>query len=333
MILHPDILALLLSSVLICGMVLYAAALGARILRSWDIRSGSELQLSLERRTYLVSTVLTYALGFQLASLFLFIYTADAICSFFVGAMCAAGTLNVNAFGYPALALKTANFLLAGVWLVLNHADNRAEDYPLVRRKYALLLAMAPLLLLETVLVWMYFLGLRADVITSCCGSLFTAGAKGVVSEVAALPVRPAKIAFYLSTAATLYAGIRFLRSGAGGYLFAALSGAEFLVSLLALVSFVSLYIYQLPTHHCPFCVLQREYGYVGYLLYLSLLLGAVGGLGTGALMPFRGVPSLRAAVPAVQRALSAASLAGYGIFAGVASAYQLLPVFRLEGY
>jgi len=314
-------------------MALYSAALGARILRRWDIRSGSELQLSLERRTYLVSTVLAYALGFQLASLFLLVYTADAICSFFVGAMCAAGTFNVNGYGYPALALKTANFLLAGVWLILNHADNRAEDYPLVRRKYALLMVLAPLLLLETALLWGFFLGLRADVITSCCGSLFTAGAKGVVSELVGLPVRPMKIAFYLVTAATLIAGFRFRRSGKGGYLFAALSGVEFLVSLLALVSFISLYIYQLPTHHCPFCILQREYGYIGYLLYLSLLLGAVGGLGTGALMPFREVPSLRAAVPAVQRALTTASLVGYGIFAAVATAWQLFTAFRLEGY
>jgi hypothetical protein len=314
-------------------MAAYSAAHGARILRRWDIRSGSELQLSLERRTYLVSTVLAYALGFQLASLFLFVYTADAICSFFVGAMCAAGTLHVNAYGYPALALKTVNFLLAGVWLVLNHADNRAEDYPLVRRKYALLLAVAPMLLLETVLVWMYFLGLRADVITSCCGSLFTAGARGVASELSGLPVRPAKAAFYLVTAATLWAGVRFRRTGKGGYLFAVLAGSEFVVSLVAIVSFISLYVYQLPTHHCPFCILQGEYGYIGYPLYLSLLLGALGGLGVGAMMPFRAEESLRVAVPALQRRLALVSVTGYGVFAAVVTAYQLLPAFRLEGY
>ena len=54
--------------------------------------------------------------------------------------MCAAGTLNVNAYGYPTLVLKVLNCLLAGIWLILNHADNRADDYPLIRKKYALLL-------------------------------------------------------------------------------------------------------------------------------------------------------------------------------------------------
>ena len=44
--------------------------------------------------------------------------------------MCAAGTLNVNAYGYPALILKVVNAVLAGQWLILNHADNRVPDYP-----------------------------------------------------------------------------------------------------------------------------------------------------------------------------------------------------------
>lgn len=37
--------------------------LPARILRRWDINSGSELQLRLERRTYLISTLLGFSLG------------------------------------------------------------------------------------------------------------------------------------------------------------------------------------------------------------------------------------------------------------------------------
>ena len=50
-----------------------------------------------------------YALAFEILSLFLFIYTADDLHRLFVGAMCAAGTLYVNAFGYPALMLKVGN--------------------------------------------------------------------------------------------------------------------------------------------------------------------------------------------------------------------------------
>src|SRR3972149_261257 len=100
MIFHQAILALLIGSVLICFLLLYSAYYGIQILRRWDLPSGSELQLSLERRTYLLSTMIAYAFGFQLLSLFLFIYTADHLSPLFVGAMCAAGTLNVNGWGY-----------------------------------------------------------------------------------------------------------------------------------------------------------------------------------------------------------------------------------------
>ena len=66
-------------------------------------------------------------------SLFLFIYTADSLSPLFVGAMCAAGSFQVNGFGYPALLLKFAACLLAGLWLIVNHTDNKAYDYPLTR--------------------------------------------------------------------------------------------------------------------------------------------------------------------------------------------------------
>ena len=45
MILHPSILELISTSLLTGFMVLYASWYGARIIRTWDITSGSELQL------------------------------------------------------------------------------------------------------------------------------------------------------------------------------------------------------------------------------------------------------------------------------------------------
>ena len=140
MILHPAVLALLTMSLLVSIMVLMAGYSGVLILRSWDIRSGSELQLGLERRTYLISSILGYIFVFQILSLFLYIHTADNLHVLFVGAMCAAGTLNVNTYGYPVFILKILNFLLAGTWLILNYSDARGYDYPLIKPKYTLLL-------------------------------------------------------------------------------------------------------------------------------------------------------------------------------------------------
>jgi positive regulator of sigma E activity len=335
MILHPAVIALLLSSALISAMVLYASYFGFRIISKWDLNSGSELQLGLERRTYLVSTILSYVFFFELISFFLFIYTADNLCNLFVGAMCAAGTLNVNDYGYPALILKIVNFILAGVWLIMNYADNRAYDYPLIKTKYLLLLMIAPVMLSEAVVQGNYFIGLRADVITSCCGALFSTDIRGLTSEISALPAKPMKAAFFTGMSLTLVSGIYFYLKGykdkISGYLFSILSGSSFVISILSIISFISLYIYELPTHHCPFCILQKEYNYIGYPLYLALLAGGVSGMGIGALMPFRNIESLRETLPSIQRRLAIITLLSYLVFSAIVISKIVFSDFRLE--
>jgi hypothetical protein len=314
-------------------MVLYSAVYGAQILKRWDITSGSELQLSLERKTYLISTILSYFLGIQIISLFLFIFTVDSLCPLFVGAMCAVGTLTVNGFGYPTLVLKLVNFLLAGLWLIINHADNSGYDYPLIRKKYAFLMILTPLILAESALELTYFLQMKPDIITSCCGSLFSPASRGIASEIASAPSVTMKLAFYAATGLTLITGTTFILKRRLGYLFALLSGSTFIVSLAALISFISLYIYEMPSHHCPFCILQKEYHYVGYPLYATLLLGAVTGMGVGVLMPFRNRPSLVATLPDFQRRLALTSIISWLLFTLIATWPIVFSSFRLEGY
>jgi hypothetical protein len=324
-ILHPAVIANLLASFVTTFMVVYAAYYAAQILRHWNIRSGDELQLTLERKTYLISTLLTYVFGLQLLSLFLYVFTADALCPLFVGAMCAAGTLNVNGFGYPTLVLKIFNFLLAGLWLVLNYADNRGYDYPLIKKKYLLLAFIAPFIVLETMLESAYFLGMQADVITSCCGSLFSSEREtGLGSEIASLPGKPMIWIFYLSMLCTLACGLFFYRKDKGGYLYAGLSVLMFVISLASIISFISLYIYELPTHHCPFCIVMEEYGYIGYVLYVLLFGAVVSGIGVGALIPFREVESLKSMLGGFIGKLVLASVILYAAFT-VLVTYQIL--------
>jgi hypothetical protein len=330
MILHPGILALLTGSLCTGLMILYAGWYGVRILRNWDLASGSELQLALEKRTYLVSTLLSYALAFELVSLFLFIFTADRLHLLFSGAMCAAGTLNANGFGYPLLILKLVNFLLAGTWLVINHADNQGYDYPLIKFKYTLLIPLVPMALLELVYLFGYFSGLHADIITSCCGSLFSLDRPGIAGDLASLPGAPMRVTFYGCMAATLLSGTWSYLKGKGYYLFSALSSLNFCVALASLIAFICLYIYELPTHHCPFCILQKEYGYIGYPLYAALLGGGVAGLGAGVLAPFRGRSSMARVIPALQRRLAGTAMVLYSIFTLIASYQVIFSSFRL---
>lgn len=371
MILHPAIIALVFTSFLISGMILYSSFFGVRIIKLWNLKSGSEEQLILERKTYLISTILLYAFVFQICSLFLYIYTADSLHNLFVGAMCAAGSLHVDPYGYPTFLLKIANCVLAGLWLIINYVDNQAYDYPLIKKKYVLLIFLAPLIVVESVFQLLYFSGMKADVITSCCGSLFGSERITFGSEVTGLSIKGAMALFY---------GGFLLMSGSGftylimdkriikkhfslenvqkyadtgqakieernplnrpvfatkqvnafqklhtlGYFFSFTSGVFFLISCFSLISFISLYFYEMPAHHCPFCILQKEYGSIGYLLYSTLLTGVVSGLCTGVLIPFQKNKSLSLFVPKFRRRLVIISLISYMIFA-VVSIYQIL--------
>jgi hypothetical protein len=318
---HPLIIAIHTGSLLASFMALYAACFGLRILRKWDLRSGSEEQLALERRTYLISTLLAYVLGSQLLSIFLYVFTADRLHTFFVGAMCAAGSLYVNSFGYPALIIKIVNFLLAGLWLIMNYVDNRGYDYPLIKWKYGALLLIAPLALSETVVQALYFTNLKPDIITSCCGTLFSSPPDAPAQESAVLAGMPLKAGFVLAILLTLFHGFRIYRKGTAGWLYPLLSMVTLLVSIASIISFISPYFYELPTHHCPFCLLQKEYGYIGYPLYLSLLGGAIFGMGVGVLAPYRQIESLSQVIPLVERRLALASFVLLTVFSIIVAA------------
>ncbi len=302
MIVNPTIIALNLGSLVMSLALLYASAFGFQILRFWDLSNGSERQLVLERKTYLVSTVLSYVVGAEILSLLLFTALAERMHPLFTGAMCAAGTLNANAFGYPTLVLKIVNALFAGVWLIVNHADRKGYDYPLIRNKYRFLMVLTASFLLETLFQLGYFRGLRPNLITSCCGTLFSAETAGLTGDLAHLSPQTAQVAFYALFLLTFRVGVHFLWKGEAARLFAWLSAFMFVFGLAAVVSFISVLYYELPTHHCPFCLLQREYGYVGFPLYGFLFLGGITGIGVGFLDRHKGIPSLAGVLPDLQR-------------------------------
>lgn len=315
--LGPAVLALLGVSLVVSGLLAGATAFALHLLYHWNIHSGSERQLRLERRTYLISTIVGFAALAELIALLLFVYNAEAMSGQFVGAMCATGVLNINPWGWPTLLLKIAVFFVAGIWLNLNRLDNQARDYPLIRPKYLLLLLLTPLVWAEGMAQALHLLQLDPDVITSCCGALFTPTGKGVAAEVAGLAPRSAALGLYLSGVAVVLSALWYRRSGHAAGLTAVGGVAAFALTLVAVVSYLALYVYEHPHHHCPFCLLKAGHDHIGYWLYIPLFGATLAALNTGVLAHWQHHPSLpMAAALARRQALIAA--AGFGFVLGL---------------
>jgi hypothetical protein len=328
---QPGVIALLVVSLGTAGLLLYAARIALQTLTRWDLGSGSKQQLLLERKTALVSTIVTFVLGFQVVTLALFVYTVDALHPLFAGSMCAAGTLNVNSLGYPALMLKLLCTLLAGVWMIINRADYLAHDFPLLKVKFALLLILAPLAILEAGTLTAYFFLLTPDVITSCCGSLFEAGRATLGGLLAGLTPLPTAVGFYLLAAVTILNGVITWRTGKGVLFLAGSSIATFISGISALIAFFCLYYYEIPTHHCPFCLLQMEYGRIGYLLYGLLISGVVAGCGAGVISLYQQRPSLKKVAPGMLRNLALGTAISFSTFTLLVTIRLLTTPFRLN--
>jgi len=284
MIFHPPILALVLASFISALTVLWAAWFALRVLRHWEPSSGHALQINMEKRTYLVSTALAFVLLLELASLLLFVSNADQMSVLFVGAMCAVGTLNVNAYGIPALLLKLGVFFVALVWLVINQIDNKAPDYPFTKMKYAILLLLAPLVVVAAGTQLTYFLNLETDTITSCCSLAFIPEGGGVAAELSSMPAKPALILLYGGLAGMVVLGGLATRFKLAQVAYGVASVVFFVISITAIVSVISSYIYEQPHHHCPFDVIKPQFDFIGYWMYLPLFTATGFGMAAGVL-------------------------------------------------
>jgi len=86
--------------------------------------------------------------------------------------------------------------------------------------------------------------------------------------------------------------------------------------ALLAVTVAISSYIYAMPFHNCPFCILQPEYGYISFAIYGTLLTAVFFGLVATLAGLFRGYPGLAAPVADLRQGALVSSLALLLLFA-----------------
>ncbi len=293
MILNPWILGLLAGHGTLLFIFLLAVFNAWQIYRKWNFASSSEVQYNLEKRTYLVSSVMNMVLAVQLVMLFLLVLAADELSRLLPGAMCASGVFSANEFGFPLLILKIGLFFGYCSWLVLNYQDNRSESYPLIRTKYLLLLILFPFVVAEWVLLLLFILNLNPTVITSCCGSIYSENASGVGGLVAGIsPWISLTALLSISLVIQLKPAVKkqpFVKPAKRGGLFdLTVWPLFFMIGIVNIISFFSIYIYEMMNHQCPFCLIKREYHYIGFPIYFMLFAATAAGISGGVLDWFK---------------------------------------------
>lgn len=319
-------IALLICSIAVLFLMVLAARSAVRVLLYWDPDSDSNRQIKLENEIWLTSTLVEYGLAVQIISLLIYVLAADHFSRSITGAMCATGSLLANNFGIPALLVKIGAVFLYGFWIVLHQLDIRSEHYPLVRIKYHCLLALLPLLIIDTGLVIAYIGRLRPDIITSCCGVVFAESAGGSTNLLAGFSHELSISLFYGATMALIVAGLSLTVQWRPwiGLLFSVGWFWYFLFALMVVTTEFTPYIYAMPFHKCPFCILKPEYNYIGFVIYAFLFTAAFFGMNAFVVYLLRNWEGLSEIVPRFQKSAVIISVLLLVLFAALVSYHYL---------
>ncbi len=286
--LNTQVLVYLLSESVVWGLLAIAFGVSVHILWRWDFGSTSEEQYALERRAYLVMTIILAAFVIKFFLLPFFVFAIDRLSDLVPGAMCAAGVISANGYGLPLLFLKLLLLFLLLLWMAINHYDLEAKDYPWFRLKGWLFVLIFALATVELGMDWAYFTHIDIHKAVSCCSALF-GQLEGANPLPFGLDTAKLLLLFYLLylfiVAATLAHRSWMELAGYGLFVF---------VAYYAVVYFFGTYVYELPTHKCPFCMLQKAYYYVGYAIWGTLFGGVFLGLTAAILQLFLGIKSRR---------------------------------------
>ena len=325
-------LGLTLAGLIVLTLGVFAGHTAIRVLRYWNPASDSNLQIKLENEIWLASTLVEYGLGFQIITLILFVLAADTFCQVIVGAMCATGALLANNFGMPALMVKIIGVFLYGFWIVLHKLDISSETYPLVKIKYIYLLLILPLLFADITLQTLYIAFLSPDIITSCCAVVFGTSAETGRNLLESFPQSTLLLLYYATIVALIIVGCALLKRWLLPLAAIFSAGWLFFLGLatIAIITVFSSYIYAMPYHNCPFCILKPEYHYIGFALYFTLIPASFFGLSTVLVELFKNKADLAEPVTKYQKTAIKISLILLLLLTVISSYHFLL--YRISG-
>ena len=266
--LSNEVIVYLLSETVLYLLLFIAFLVTLGLLNKWNFNHFTTEQFALENRSYLVMTIVFFVMLLKVLLLPYFVYTMDNLSNLIPGAMCGAGVIKANEYGNPLLALKIIILFFSGLWLSINSIDLKAKNYPYLKLKSWFFVLIFLFLSVEFILDILYFTNIETTNPVTCCSIIF-GQIGGVNSLPLGLDITKLLMLFYLLFTLVVLAILsdKPLASIVASLFFA-------VVAYYAVVYFFGTYIYELPTHLCPFCMLQDHYYYVGYLVWGLLLFG-----------------------------------------------------------
>ncbi len=277
MFLTPEIITLSILNLLFVVFATIAFINSLKIVLKYDANATSSYQYALEKKSYLSATIIKFIFYVKIPLFIFFVYTLDDLSNILPGAMCAAGVVSATSYGTPLLFLKILNLYVFAFWIVLNDEDMKYEDQPYLKQKFLLFCVAYFLLIAEIIVESFMFNGMDINSVVDCCGAIFSTTSATYLAEILSLSPKILLSIFY--GVFILLVLFYFLKNR---YIYAVLNIVFVLIALITLIAFFGTYIYEQPTHHCPFCLLQRDYNYIGYFLYIILFVGTFFGFVIG---------------------------------------------------
>jgi len=240
-----------------------------RVIKHWDFNASTTFQYSLEKRNYLINTIIYFTVSVKLVIFVFFVKSLDELSPLVPGAMCATGVVGANSYGNILLLFKIFILFLLGIWIIINKLDLDSKVFPYINEKYYLFSFIFVLICIEMVLEILYFLNIPLSVPVFCCSTVFKLdnlpfelNTLGLILIYYALFIVITLSSYYKNNLISLFANMLFL-----------------FTSYYSVTYFFGTYIYEVPNHQCPYCMLQKEYHYIGYFVWFSLFLGVFFGI------------------------------------------------------
>lgn len=277
MFLTPEIITLTVLNFLFVIFATIAFVNALKIVLYYNADATTSYQYALEKKSYLSATIIKFIFYVKIPLFIFFVYTLDSLSNLLPGAMCAAGVVSATSYGTPLLFLKILNLYIFAFWIVLNDEDMKYEGQPYLKKKFLLFCVAYFLLIAEIVLESIMFGAMDINSVVDCCGAIFSTTSQTYLSEILATSPTVLLGLFYGVFLLMIVSYIFKNR-----YIYSFLNILFVLISLITLIAFFGTYIYEQPTHHCPFCLLQSDYNYIGYFLYIVLFVGTFFGFTLG---------------------------------------------------